>query len=155
MRCEGGEPTHRLSTSPPQIPDIQPFIANDESAIRYYLFFAAVVIAIGIATVGIAFLPALKATNAFQDIAQKIGGGFITSLSAFPIKECLARRDRLRILTALDRRIAALLRSENPSDEIASAWVLAGFTSWIEGGDDLLVQIFPDWRDHRWASRTP
>jgi hypothetical protein len=33
------------------------------------------------------------------------------------------------------------------------AWVLAGFASWIEGGDNLLVQVFPDWRDHRWASR--
>jgi hypothetical protein len=33
------------------------------------------------------------------------------------------------------------------------AWVVAGFTSRIEGGDDLLVQVFPDWWDHRWASR--
>jgi hypothetical protein len=33
------------------------------------------------------------------------------------------------------------------------AWVVAGFASWIDGGDDPLVQIFPDRRDHRWASR--
>ena len=33
------------------------------------------------------------------------------------------------------------------------ARVVAGFASWIDGGDDILVQIFPDWRDHRWASR--
>jgi pimeloyl-ACP methyl ester carboxylesterase len=33
--------------SPSQIPDIHPFIANDESAIRLYLLFAAVPIAIG------------------------------------------------------------------------------------------------------------
>ena len=32
-------------------------------------------------------------------------------------------------------------------------WFLAGFASSIEGGDDLLVQVFPDWRDHRWACR--
>jgi pimeloyl-ACP methyl ester carboxylesterase len=121
---EGGEPTHRhpadkvaKQPAPAQIPDIQPFIANDESAIRYYLFFAALVIAVGIAMVGIAFLPSFKAANWFQDVAQKVGGAFITSLSAFPIKECLARRDRLRILIAIGQRIAALLRSDNPSDE--------------------------------------
>ena len=32
-------------------------------------------------------------------------------------------------------------------------WFLAGFASWIEGGNDPLVQIFPDWRDHRWTGR--
>ena len=24
---------------------------------------------------------------------------------------------------------------------------------WIDGGDDFLVQVFPDWRDHRWTGR--
>jgi hypothetical protein len=40
--------------------------------------------------------------------------------------------------------------------EIGSDWlarVLTGFTVRIDGGDDLFVQVFPDWRDHRWASR--
>ena len=40
--------------------------------------------------------------------------------------------------------------------KISHGWlarVLTGFASRIDGGDDLLVQVFPNWRDHRWASR--
>ena len=40
--------------------------------------------------------------------------------------------------------------------EIGCDWLarfLAGFTVRIDGGDDLLVQVFPDWRDHRWTGR--
>ena len=36
---------------------------------------------------------------------------------------------------------------------IGSPEFLTGFASWIDGGDDLLVQVFPDWRDHRWPGR--
>jgi hypothetical protein len=40
--------------------------------------------------------------------------------------------------------------------KIGSDWlarVLTGFTVRIDGSDNLFVQVFPDWRDHRWASR--
>ena len=40
--------------------------------------------------------------------------------------------------------------------EIGSDWlarVLTGFAAWIDGGDDLFVQVFSDWRNHRWAGR--
>jgi len=101
----------------PSILDIQPFIANDQSAIRYYLVFAVFVFSVGLALVGVTFYPALKAENIFQDLAQKVGGGFVSSLSAFPLKELLARRDRLRILTALQVRIRKLRLQKTPPDE--------------------------------------
>jgi hypothetical protein len=99
------------------IPDIEPFIANDQSAVRYYFTFAIVVFAMGMAIVGITFYPALKTENIVQDLAQKIGGGFISSLSAFPIKELLARRDRLRVLGALQKLISQLRSQKAPPDE--------------------------------------
>jgi hypothetical protein len=40
--------------------------------------------------------------------------------------------------------------------KISHGWLagfFARFTVRIDGGDDRFVQIFPDWRDHRWASR--
>jgi hypothetical protein len=40
--------------------------------------------------------------------------------------------------------------------KVSQEWgasVLTGFAPWIDGGDDLLVQVFPDWRDHRWTGR--
>jgi hypothetical protein len=84
-----------------QIPDITPFIKNDRSAVRYYLVFAALVLMLGVLLAGLTFHPAFKNINAMQDLGQKVGGGFISTLSAFPIKEFLLRRDRLRILLAL------------------------------------------------------
>ena len=101
----------------PDIPDIEPFIANDQSAVRYYLIFATLVFAVGIAIVGITFYPALKTENIVQDLAQKIGGGFISNLSAFPIKELLARRDRLRVLVALQKLISQLQSQKSPPDD--------------------------------------
>jgi len=99
------------------IPDIQPFIANDQSAVRYYFMFAVLVFAVGIAIVGVTFYPAFRAENVIQDLAQKVGGGFISSLSAFPLKELLARRDRLRILSALQGRIRQLRSQKAPPDD--------------------------------------
>lgn len=100
-----------------EIPDIQPFIANDQSAVRFYFMFAALVFLVGIAIVGVTFYPALKAENVIQDLAQKVGGGFISSLSAFPLKELLARRDRLRILSALQVLIGQLRSQKAPPDD--------------------------------------
>ena len=40
--------------------------------------------------------------------------------------------------------------------EIGCDWlarVVTGFPVRIDGGDNLLVQVFSDWRDHRWAGR--
>jgi hypothetical protein len=99
------------------IPDIQPFFPNDQSAVRYYFTFAVLVFAVDIAIVGVTFYPALKAENVIQDLAQKVGGGFISSLSAFPLKELLARRDRLRILSALQMRIRQLRSQKAPPDD--------------------------------------
>jgi hypothetical protein len=50
-------------------------------------------------------------------MVPKVLGDFIAILSALPLKEWLARRDRLRILMALEQRVAALMRSDNPPDE--------------------------------------
>jgi hypothetical protein len=97
--------------------DIQPFIANDRSAVRYYFTFAVLVFSVGLAIVGVTFYPALKAENIIQDLAQKVGGGFISSLCTLPLKELLARRDRLRVLDALQTLIHKLRSQKTPPDE--------------------------------------
>jgi hypothetical protein len=101
----------------PSIPDIRPFIANDRSAVRYYFTFAVLVFSVGLAIVGVTFYPALKAENIIQDLAQKVGGGFISSLSALPLKELLTRRDRLRVLDALQTHIRKLRSQKTPPDD--------------------------------------
>jgi hypothetical protein len=51
---------HWTSGAKPSIPDIEPFIANDQSAIRYYFTFAVLVFAVGVAIIGVTFYPVLK-----------------------------------------------------------------------------------------------
>jgi hypothetical protein len=74
------------------IPDIRPFIANDQSAVRYYFAFTLIVIAIGLVIVGLSFVPPFKSTDSLADIAQRAFGGVFSCLSWIPIKELLARR---------------------------------------------------------------
>jgi hypothetical protein len=88
---------------------------NQRSAIIWG--FALFIVGVGLALVGIAFLPAFKTENVIQDLAQKLGGGFISTLSAFPLKEYLARRDRLRILVAIDRQISDIRHQPDPPEE--------------------------------------
>jgi hypothetical protein len=72
---------------------------------------------VGLGILAIPFLPGFQTLDALHDVMQKVGGGFISCLSAFPLKEYLARRDRLRILTAVDKQIADLRLQAAPSDE--------------------------------------
>jgi hypothetical protein len=99
------------------IPDIEPFIANDKSAVRFYLVFALCIASIGLVIGNIGFLPSFQTANEWRDLAQKLGGLFISSLSAFPLKEYLARRDRLKILSAINERIDLFKLQEEPSEE--------------------------------------
>lgn len=99
-----------------QIPDITPIIESNRSAVRYYLVFAALVFVCGVLLAGLAFHPAFKNINAMEDLGQKIGGMFISTLSAIPIKEILLRRDRLRILLAV-KTMASNVQSQSSADE--------------------------------------
>ncbi|RWX24510.1 hypothetical protein [Rhizobium leguminosarum] len=99
-----------------QVPDLEPFILNDRSAVKYYLFFAFLVFSIGIFVIALTFHPSFRPTQ-LVDLTQKVGGAFVSSLSAFPIKEYLLRRDRIRIVRALQIRIDVLLGSSGTSDD--------------------------------------
>ncbi|MBY5612979.1 hypothetical protein HFN62_11930 [Rhizobium leguminosarum] len=99
------------------VPDVQPFIANDRSAIRYYIVFTTTVFSVGVALIAVSFLPDVIAISPLPDTAQKIGGGFVTVLSSFPLKECLNIRGRLRILLELQKIIVSLSALAEPPDD--------------------------------------
>lgn len=99
------------------VSDIDTFIANDRSAIRYYLRFSLCVFIVGLLVFGLTFVPAFEATDQLHDAALKAGGAFIAVLSGFPLKEWLARKDRLVILTALRERIASLRSQPTPAED--------------------------------------
>lgn len=90
------------------IPDIQPFIANDRSAVRYYVVFASTAFGFGITLIAVSFLPEVVALSPLPDTAQKLGGGFVAVLSGLALKGCLNIRGRLRILLELQKIIHGL-----------------------------------------------
>lgn len=99
------------------IPDIEPFIANDRVGVRYYLSFSWLLIIFGLLVLSSPLVPAIRPVNGLHDVVQMIGGFFISIASAVPLKEYLARRDRLRILIALNERIKTLALQASPAQE--------------------------------------
>ena len=90
------------------IPDLDPFIRNDQRALRLYLLFGAGVIGAGLALVGLSFLPGFGGKDGITDTALKLGGGFVGTLSAFPMREWMARRDRLVTLASVKEMVVRL-----------------------------------------------
>lgn len=70
-------------------------ILTQQRAIRYYLFFAAALILLGIAIMSVAtVLSPLIAQDAFRALFG-LGGAFVSSLSAFQIKEIVTRQGNI------------------------------------------------------------
>jgi len=83
-------------------PFLDQMIANQQRAIRYYLFFALGLVALGVVIIVIAFLspawfdPDSKIVpDAFKGLFG-IGGAFVSSLSALQVKEMLTRKEKLQ-----------------------------------------------------------
>jgi hypothetical protein len=89
-------------------PELDNFIAIDQHAIKVYLGFFLFNIFLGLALIAASiFFPfALLLT---------LGGGFIATLSGFPLKEYLARRDRIAGVELIKEKWEALMRSSHPS----------------------------------------
>jgi TIR domain len=87
--------------------DLEPLIEGDQWAIRFYRTFAALVFAVGIAVVAIAFNSTLEAESI---PARAFGAVFLLCLSAIPFIQFLARRDRLGLMRQLRSQ-------EAPSDD--------------------------------------
>jgi len=77
-------------------------ITNQQRAIRYYLFFALGLVLLGVVVILVAFVsPAWFdqdskiIPDAFKGLFG-IGGAFVSSLSAFQIKEMLNRKEKIQ-----------------------------------------------------------
>jgi hypothetical protein len=94
--------------------DLDRFIQRDRSALKLYLGFTAVMVLSGVAI--------LLATLAiYGGIPEPVGGKlfgiagtFVACVAGFPLKEYLARRDRIYATTMLKRRWQGLVSSQSP-----------------------------------------
>jgi hypothetical protein len=90
-----------------QIVLIDQLIENHRRAIRYYIVFASGLVILGIAVIAGVFL-ASRWLNSDADAVKGImgvGGVFVSSLSAFQVKEILNRKDKIEIFKAVRVRI--------------------------------------------------
>ncbi len=92
-------------------------IANERRAIRDTFLFAGGLVLLGLLVILLStvllkpFVPE-TVTKLFG-----IGGGFISSLSTFQIKDILARRGKVEMLVSLENRLHEVKLTHEPEDE--------------------------------------
>src|SRR5207245_31804 len=93
-------------------------ISNQHRAVRFHVIYATGLIAIGIVIEGVALiLSTILNAEIFKSWLQ-IGGAFVASLSAFPLKEIVARYERADTLDAINTRLLTLQKlGESESTE--------------------------------------
>ena len=95
--------------------DIENLIDSQKSAIRLYLIFTVVIICVGL----VLFIIAnnLNISDTTKTIIN-IGGGFISTLSGFPIKEIVNRKEKINTYHILKRHVILIAeRGEEINDQ--------------------------------------
>ncbi len=91
-------------------------IANQQRAIRYYVFFAVALVGLGVIVIVAAYLLSSSIVpDAFKGLLQ-IGGVFVSSLSAFQIKEILNRKEKIGIFETIQLRLQELERTPDSAE---------------------------------------
>ncbi len=92
-------------------------IDQERRAIRDTFLFAGGLVVFGLLVLFLS--PALPQSVVPEAAAQLIGigGGFISSLSAFQIKDILARRGKIKMLTSLKLRLHEISLAPGPKDK--------------------------------------
>lgn len=84
----------------PDDPFLVQLIANQYRAIRFYSGFAMGLLALGIILILLAFFSRGRLIPEALQSMVGIGGTFVSSLSAFPIKELVNRKEKVNMLEA-------------------------------------------------------
>jgi hypothetical protein len=92
-------------------------IANQHRAIRYYLVFALGLVLLGLAIALFALRSSTWIGTDAVRTAFGIGGGFVSTLGAFPLKEYLTRRERVELFEEIKARLAARGQAQEPPDQ--------------------------------------
>lgn len=94
-------------------------ISSQQRAIRYYFYFAGGLVALGLAVIlGVSLVSGQLLSDAFKTLFG-LGGAFVSSLSAFQIKEILSRKDKIQTFETIRARLHDLERSSQAGDDEA------------------------------------
>lgn len=106
-------------------------IGNQRSAIRYHLTFALGTFVAGMVVISVASLiQGVIVQEGFKTLLV-IGGGFVSSLAVFPIKEILSRRDKERLLQELKTRVT-MIQHDDKLDIEAQSRLENQITNFVE-----------------------
>jgi hypothetical protein len=94
---------------------LERMISSQERAVRYYIFFAVLLLLLGLGLVSVALL-SLGTLESVQRTLLSIGGTFVSSLSAFPLKEILSRKEKVQMFESLIDRLPELAKAANADD---------------------------------------
>jgi hypothetical protein len=100
---------------------IDQLITNQRSAIRYHLSFAIGMVMLGVAVIMAGFLwPGKLIEEGFKTLLS-IGGGFVSSLSAFQLKEILHRKEKIGVFEMVKIRLHKLEKEGKSADQTERA----------------------------------
>ena len=87
-------------------------IRNQWDAIKYQTMFASVVVIVGICILIFSNFFVQTITNDTIKLLLNIGGGFISTISAYPISQIIARKEKMRIFQVLQKRMDEMTDAE-------------------------------------------
>lgn len=89
-------------------------ISSQRSAIKYYITFALGIFMLGVAVIIISIvLPKEQMAEGIKTLLS-IGGGFVSSLSGFQIKEIIQRKEKIGVFSLIKNQL--LINSEQDPD---------------------------------------
>ena|SRR6266516_4906139 len=92
-------------------------IENQHRAIRYYLLFASGLVTLGILVLVFGSRASGWLTTEAGKAAVQIGGVFVSTLSAIPVKELITRKEKLGIFEIIKTRLQTGRASQDDIDE--------------------------------------
>ena len=84
---------------------IDGLIENQRHAIRWYAIFALIVFSLGLLILLFAILSTGSLTEGSMKTILGIAGGFVSTISGFPLKELIARREKIGIFESLKMQL--------------------------------------------------
>ncbi len=91
-------------------------ISSQRSAIKYYLLFAIGIFILGVVVIIISVaLPGEQIAEGIKTLLS-IGGGFVSSLSGFQIKEIIQRKEKIGVFNLIKNQLLVNIKDDSNRD---------------------------------------
>jgi len=88
-------------------------IRNQKDAIKYQSVFALIVVIIGCSLIVVSnFFLSSNSPNDNYKLVMTIGGGFISTISAFPINQIILRREKIKTYNILKLKLNDITKTD-------------------------------------------